>query len=248
MTGLHHGLNVISATSCATFPWQKPACPQPRRLRPRFPLRLWSLSRLPLRPRHAEMSTRMILVDGMASERQYEAPIVLGMISESTRIRSVRMTEITPKYSSPKSFIDSAPTPAEPMVWAMVLSERIAPTGRSTLFLYRFIKEAVLLPWFSFIEMNDIGVDRSTASRTEHKKDSARAPVKYKMIKPINKNDMLIISCLQVGDRQLTTNEGPYDVCVIGMSFTTQRYLFSDNHDVRRLKHCEYLTKRLRLL
>ena len=31
------------------------------------------------------MSTRMILVDVMARERQYEAPIVFGMISESTR-------------------------------------------------------------------------------------------------------------------------------------------------------------------
>ena len=26
------------------------------------------------------------------------------------------MADISPKYSSPKSFIDSAPTPAEPMV------------------------------------------------------------------------------------------------------------------------------------
>lgn len=132
-----------------------------------------------------KMSTRMILVEGMASERQYDAPMVLGMISESTRINSVRMADISPKYSSPKSFIDSAPTPAEPMVCAMVLSERIAPTGRSTLFLYCFIKAAVLLPPVSFMEMNDIGVDRSTASRTEHKKDSDRAPMKYNMIKPI---------------------------------------------------------------
>ena len=93
-----------------------------------------------------KMSTRMILVDVIARERQYEAPIVFGMISESTRINRVRMAEMMPKYSSPKSFIDSAPTPAEPMVWAMVLSERMAPTGRSTLFLYCFISEAVLLP------------------------------------------------------------------------------------------------------
>ena len=132
-----------------------------------------------------KMRTSIIFVDGMASERQYEAPMVLGMISESTKINNVRIADINPKYSSPKSFIDSAPTPAEPMVCAMVLSERIAPTGRSTLFLYCFIKEAVLLPWLSFIEINDIGVDRSTASRTEHKKDSDRAPKKYKIIKPI---------------------------------------------------------------
>lgn len=132
-----------------------------------------------------KMSTRITFVDGMASERQYDAPMVLGIISESTRINSVRIADINPKYSSPKSFIDSAPTPAEPMVCAIVLSERMAPTGRSTLFLYYFIKTAVLLPWLSFIEMNDIGVDKSTASRTEHKKDSANAPKKYKMIKPI---------------------------------------------------------------
>ena len=40
------------------------------------------------------MSTRMILVDVMARERQYEAPMVLGMISESTRINRVRMAEM----------------------------------------------------------------------------------------------------------------------------------------------------------
>lgn len=79
--------------------------------------------------------------------------MVLGIISESTRIKRVRMADISPKYCSPKILMDSAPTPAEPMVWAMVLSERMAPTGRSTLFLYCFISVAVLLPWFSLIEM-----------------------------------------------------------------------------------------------
>ena len=48
--------------------------------------------------------------------------------------------------------------------------------------------------------------------------------------------------------RRLTINEGRYGVCIIDVSFTAHRYLFGDNHDVRRLKHCEYLTKRLRLL
>lgn len=81
-----------------------------------------------------KISTLIILVDGIASERQYDAPMVLGMISESTRINSVRIADIIPKYSSPKILIDSAPTPAEPMVCAIVLSDRIAPTGRSTLF------------------------------------------------------------------------------------------------------------------
>ena len=52
--------------------------------------------------------------------------MVLGIISESTRIKRVRMADISPKYCSPKILMDSAPTPAEPMVWAMVLSERMA--------------------------------------------------------------------------------------------------------------------------
>ena len=91
-----------------------------------------------------KISTRIILVDGMASERQYEAPMVFGMISERTKINSVRMADMSPKYSSPKSLIDSAPTPADPMVCAMVLRERMAPTGRSTLFLYCFINGAAL--------------------------------------------------------------------------------------------------------
>ena len=34
--------------------------------------------------------------------------------------------------------------------------------------------------------MKDIGVDRRTASNTEHKKESAKAPKKYNMINPIN--------------------------------------------------------------
>ena len=33
--------------------------------------------------------------------------------------------------------------------------------------------------------MKDMGEERSTASRTEHKKDSDRAPKKYNKIKPI---------------------------------------------------------------
>ena len=40
------------------------------------------------------MSTRMILVESMASERQYDAPMVFGMISESTSINSVRMADM----------------------------------------------------------------------------------------------------------------------------------------------------------
>ena len=40
----------------------------------------------------------------MASVRQYDAPIVFGIISESTRIKSVSRAEISPKYSCPNIF------------------------------------------------------------------------------------------------------------------------------------------------
>lgn len=134
-----------------------------------------------------KISILIILVEVIASCLQYDAPIVLGIISDSTRISRVRIADIIPKYSSPKSLIDSAPTPAEPIVWAIVFSERIAPTGLSTLFLYCFINVAVLFPWFSFIDINESGVESSTASKIEHRKESASAPKKYNNISIIYK-------------------------------------------------------------
>ena len=121
----------------------------------------------------------MTLADGMASVRQYEAPIVLGIISESTRMSRVRMAEIIPKYASPKTFTDSDPTPAAPIVWATVFRVRMAATGRSTFVLYFIMSDADFAPSLFFIEMNDTGVESNTASRTEHMNDTVSAPKRY---------------------------------------------------------------------
>ena len=45
--------------------------------------------------------------------------------------------------------------------------------------LYLFMREAVAFPCFSFMEMNDMGVESKTASNTEHIKESDNAPKKY---------------------------------------------------------------------
>jgi large subunit ribosomal protein L28 len=60
--------------------------------------------------------------------------------------------------------------------------------------------------------------------------------------------DCWISLSLSAAGLRLINKKGLDGVCIIDVSFTAQRYRFSDNHDVRRLKHCDYLTKRLRLL
>ena len=88
----------------------------------------------------------IIPADGIARLRQYDAPIVLGIISDKTSIKRVSIAEIIPKYASPNTFTDSDPTPAAPMVCATVLSVRIAATGRSTFVLYFISKDAFFAP------------------------------------------------------------------------------------------------------
>ena len=101
--------------------------------------------------------------------------MVLGMISDKTRIRIVSTAEIIPKYTSPKTLTASAPTPAEPTVWAMVFKERMAEIGLSISCFKRFINGAFFAPSCSFMVMKETGVERRTASRTEHKKDTDNA-------------------------------------------------------------------------
>jgi len=58
----------------------------------------------------------------------------LGIISEKTNIKRVRIAEIIPKYISPNIFVACAPTPAAPIVCATVLKESIADNGFSISF------------------------------------------------------------------------------------------------------------------
>ena len=57
----------------------------------------------------------------------------------------------------------------------MVLREWLAAYGFSFSCLYFFSRQAVLLPSISFMLMKDIGVDKSAASRMEHKNDILKA-------------------------------------------------------------------------
>ena len=70
------------------------------------------------------MSTEIIFVAKPISDFQYDVPIVLGMISEKTRIRTVVMPLTSPNHLEPKTAVACAPTPAAPIVLAIVLRER----------------------------------------------------------------------------------------------------------------------------
>jgi hypothetical protein len=76
----------------------------------------------------------IIIPETRANRLQYLAPIVLGIISEKTNIIRVRMADIIPKYISPNILVACAPTPAAPIVCAIVFRERIADSGFSILF------------------------------------------------------------------------------------------------------------------
>ncbi len=54
--------------------------------------------------------------EGIASFFQYTAPIVLGTISEITRIASVKTPVKTPIHTSPKTFVAAEPPIAAPAV------------------------------------------------------------------------------------------------------------------------------------
>ncbi len=69
-----------------------------------------------------------------ASVRHEAAPRVLGMISETTRMRTVITADATPTHTLPKVSAAAAPTPTAPTVWAMVLRLRMAARAWSTLF------------------------------------------------------------------------------------------------------------------
>ena len=64
---------------------------------------------------------------------QWVVPMVLGMISANTRISTVVMALTTPKNSLPNTMVAWLPTPAAPMVLAIVFSESIAARGLEVL-------------------------------------------------------------------------------------------------------------------
>ena len=104
------------------------------------------------------------------------APMVLGIISEKTRMRMVIMALTRPNQREPKRIFACWPTPAAPMVLAMVFKESMAAMGLEVSCLYRLKREAGLYPSSSRMVTYDIGVDMSVASRMEQRKEMAMAP------------------------------------------------------------------------
>ena len=95
----------------------------------------------------------MALAANPISSFQWLVPMVLGMISEMIRISKVIRALTRPNHCEPKSRVACRPTPAAPMVFAMVLSDRMAAMGREESVLNRFIRLAGLYPSSSRIVM-----------------------------------------------------------------------------------------------
>ena len=117
----------------------------------------------------------MIRAEILAKLRQYFAPIVFGIISVKTKIKIVNMAETIQKEASPYIFTACAPTPAAPTVWATVFRDKIAERGLSIL-VFKSIKDLAQGFLFScWAITKDFGVERSTASMIEHKKETNKA-------------------------------------------------------------------------
>ena len=77
--------------------------------------------------------------------------MVFGIISEKTRIRMVVIALTTPNHALPKTIVACWPTPAAPMVLAMVLRLRMAAIGLDDSCLYCLNLTAGLYPSSSLI-------------------------------------------------------------------------------------------------
>ena len=102
--------------------------------------------------------------------------MVLGIISEKMRMDSVISADASPNQRLPNTSVTCAPTPAEPMVLAMVLSDRMAAMGRVLSVLYRLKRAAGAYPSSSRMVIYEMGVDISTDSRMEQRKEMRMAP------------------------------------------------------------------------
>ena len=111
---------------------------------------LWSLSMSHTMGKR-RYTRKFITRESQRRSFQCDVPMVLGTISENTRIRMVIMADIIPNQWSPVRRVAWWPTAAAPRVFAMVLRDRMADRGRSGSCL-NFIKRAAFLsPSSSFI-------------------------------------------------------------------------------------------------
>ena len=102
-------------------------------------------------------------------------PSVLGTISEMIRIARVSTAEITPNQRLPKISVASAPAPAAPTVWAMVLSVRIAEMGCSMRPRRASMRRPEGRPASASTCRCESGTDSSTASHMEHRNEMESA-------------------------------------------------------------------------
>ena len=121
----------------------------------------------------------MICAEGKASCFQNVAPSVLGMISDKYNMARVSKTAISVSQRAPNTFDAWAPTPAAPIVWAKVLRIRILEMDLSRLSLTSFSTRPRRGLGSSWLSMNAGVTDSSTASRTEHKKETPIAIARY---------------------------------------------------------------------
>ena len=100
------------------------------------------------------------------------------MISEKYKITSVSITAIRVSHLAPKVATAWVPTPKAPMVWAKVLRIRIAASESPTFSLTR--ASTAPLRGLSCARLSvKLGViDSSTASSTEHRKETPIASVR----------------------------------------------------------------------
>ncbi len=97
------------------------------------------------------------------------------MISETTRISTVRIAEITLTGMFRKTTIAWAPTPAAPKVWATVFRMRIAASARLRFSRRRSQAPAPLAPASFMRSMKVRRTLSSTASKTEQANETPSA-------------------------------------------------------------------------
>ena len=110
-----------------------------------------------------------------ASDFQYVAPNVFGIISDKIRINKVKITDAIPRYALPKTLATSAPTPAAPAVCATVFNDRIAASDRSTSAFNDFSNSPPRAFSRTITCMCPSVTERITASSVEHKKEKNSA-------------------------------------------------------------------------
>jgi hypothetical protein len=110
-----------------------------------------------------------------ASLKAYVTPIVLGRISEKNSIERVKIAEKRMRFSSPNNLAAAAPATEAPMVFAIVLSVKIAVMGSSMSALRCRRCSAAEFPLFLSISTWLDEIEYRTASHMEQSAETVMA-------------------------------------------------------------------------